>query len=193
MPIAAGVFTGFAAFMRNAPLWEVALVGISGALAGVAILVLLYRLFLYQNQAPARKSEKKLLFSAGPNKGMAPNPSQSYGQICWWYRLEVTTEWPEGVKGCMGRLLRIRKGHQILFDKDEAILTFAPGENTDTTAKFIYPKAPFHLDLFYITSQNEIKIAVVGRRWRYLRSAKGSAAKSQSCACFATFKSAHTA
>jgi hypothetical protein len=158
-PFLTAIFTSAVAYVKNASMWQVIFLGIVVGLIVFGLIVLARYLFGQDN----RPKGKAFLFSVGKDKGRAPNASKSYGDICWWYRVEITTDRPEGIKGCMGRLIKIRRGEKILFEKEEVILTFAPGENPDTTAKFIYPKTEFPLDLFYITQQNEIKVDIQKR------------------------------
>lgn len=115
-----------------------------------------------------RAKVKKLNFRIGKNYGRTDSSYRSYGDICFWYRVEVTTDEPQGVTDACARLLRVRhQGQETWSGTGEALLTFEPGEQSDAVAKRIVPRAVFNLDIVYITSAGRINIAVFKRAWRH--------------------------
>ena len=87
-----------------------------------------------------------------------------------FFRIAVTTEGIAAVENCRGRLTRIsRLGEaQPRWSGDLAILTFAPGETPDATAKTIHEGVIEYLDVLFTTHNNEIGVATPNRQWPYV-------------------------
>jgi len=68
------------------------------------------------------------------------------------YRIVVESTGVEPIPNCQGQLRSITKEGEAKprWSGDTAILTFAPGENSDALAKTIHHNTPVHLDVVFI-------------------------------------------
>jgi hypothetical protein len=78
---------------------------------------------------------------------------------CNWYRIKVVASGGTFI-GCRGRIISIKRGEAQVFSGEIAILPFAPSEKEDAISKSIYEGAPEYLDLFALTENSKVTLAL---------------------------------
>jgi hypothetical protein len=99
--------------------------------------------------------------------GCAPYNEWGSGKVRF-FRMGVNARSNEAVEGCQAQLVKIEKDRVLKWGYDTAILTFAPGENDDATAKTLYPGKTEFVDLIAVHFTGELRVGTKNREWLFL-------------------------
>lgn len=139
------------------------------ALYGFAILIgtAFWHSFLQYDDL-AEKQRPKIRTSCGRDiVGSRPLNEWGSGLVCF-LRIAVESESQIPLKNCRATLIEIGKDDKIRWGGDSAVLTFAPGEDSDSQCKTIYPKKPEYVDVLAVHHTGEIRPGTKDRKWLFL-------------------------
>jgi hypothetical protein len=85
-----------------------------------------------------------------------------------FFRIMVEGDCVDAVNDCKGQLTSIKHDAEIKWSGDQALLTFAPGEDNDATSKTIRHKVAEYLDILAITYTGVIRPGTRNRGWPYI-------------------------
>lgn len=165
-------FTGLATFANpkyGQPIWI--------GLAIIAVAITIYRVWATERKRVVVLQEKlrpKLKFSCGKNVAGCFIPTTVNHAILIsngttqhivpapvkmnYFRVAVETDGATAVSGCCGTVKLIKKNDVVKMGGENLQLTFAPGSDSDATAKTIRDKDTAYLDVLTITEKNDIII-----------------------------------
>lgn len=86
-----------------------------------------------------------------------PPPPNSQIPVTY-YRIRVEADVATQVSKCHGRLLKITRGNDVVFDGEPVDLPFAPSERAGAIDKTIHAKAPEFLDFLAISNDDKVFI-----------------------------------
>jgi hypothetical protein len=93
-----------------------------------------------------------------------PNIVQQVQRSVDYYRLKVESDFSGAATDCCGHLVAIKRGAAPLFEGENLLLTFAPAERPDSTAKTICHGIPEYLDFLVIAEGDEVILPTLGFR-----------------------------
>jgi hypothetical protein len=95
-----------------------------------------------------------------------PGNTRSLLPVCF-YRVRVTADCIDGVKGCRAFLTKISFQGEQRWGDNNMPLTFEPGEAPDSTIKTINDKMEAFFDVVVVTSHGSIHMGTKDRIWPF--------------------------
>lgn len=109
----------------------------------------------------------RLITDCGPGVcGCRPSAQWGTGTVLF-LRIAVRCCGESPITNCKGAITSIKRDGNILWGGDSAILTFAPGQDSDSHSKTIHPLKEEYLDVLALHYTNEIKVGTFDREWRF--------------------------